>query len=67
VSLRILSHQGAYKDKFRKVVSWFSLRQDASETLLKKVGSPNYFLKKMARESLKNTRALMVERNYGSN
>jgi len=64
--LRVLFHQGPYKDKFRKKVSWFSLRQDVFETLLKKVGSPIYFLKKMVRESLKNARALMVERNYGS-
>ena len=49
------------------MVSWFSLRQDASETLLKKWGHRSFFLKKMARESLKNTRALMAERNYGSN
>ena len=65
--LRILFHQGSYKDKFRRVVSWFCLRQDASETHFKKVGSPIYFLKKIVRESLKNTRALMVERNNGSN
>jgi len=38
VEIRILFHQGSHKDKFRKVVSWFSLRQDASETLLKKWG-----------------------------
>jgi len=31
------------KDKFRKVVSSFSLRQDASETLLKKWGHPSIF------------------------
>jgi len=50
-----------------QVVSWFSLRQDASETLLKKWGHQSIFLKKMVRKSLKNTHALMVERNYGSN
>jgi len=36
--LRVIFHQGSYNDKFRKVVSWFSLRQDVSETLLKKWG-----------------------------
>jgi len=65
--LRILVHQGSYKDECRKVVSWFSLRQDASEKLLKKWGHRYIFGKKMVRGSLKNTLALMVKRNYGSN
>jgi len=43
---RILFHQGSCKDKFKKVVSWFSLRQDASETLLKKWGHRSIFWKK---------------------
>jgi len=41
--LRILFHQGSCKDKFRKVVSWFSLRQDASEMLLKQWGHRSFF------------------------
>ena len=65
-SLRILSLQVSYKDKFRKVVSWFSLRQDVSETLLKSRVHRSIFWKKMVRKSLKNARALTVERNYGS-
>jgi len=45
----------------------FSSRQDASETLLKKRGHQSIFWKqKMAKESLKNTHALMAERDYGS-
>ena len=65
--LRILVHQGSYENKCRKVVSWFSLRQDVSETLLKCGVNDLFFEKKMVRESLKNTRALMAERNYDSN
>ena len=42
-SLRILFHQGSYKDKFRKVVSWFPLRQGASEMLLKNWGHRSIF------------------------
>jgi len=64
-ALRILFHQGSYKDKFRKVVAWFSLRQDMSETHLKKWGHRS--IKKNGQGKFKNTRALMVERNYGSN
>ena len=41
--LRILFPQGSCKDKFRQVLSWFSLRQDASETLLKKWGRRSNF------------------------
>jgi len=68
-SLRVLFLQGSYKDKFRKVVSWFSLRQGVSETLLKKSGVTNLFFgKKNGQGKLKkNTRALMMERNYDSN
>jgi len=50
-SPRVLFHHGSYKDKFRKVVSWFSLRQDVSERF-EKVGSPIYILKNTARENL---------------
>ena len=46
IKLRILFLQGLCKYKFRKVVSWFSLRQDASETLLKKWGHRSIFVKK---------------------
>jgi len=48
--LRILFHQGSYKDKRRKVVSWFSLRQDVSETLLKKWGHRYIVWKKWSGE-----------------
>jgi len=41
--LRIFFHRGSHKDKFRKMVSWFSLRQDVSETLLKKLGHRSIF------------------------
>jgi len=49
------------------VVSWFSLRLDAPETLLKSGVTDLFFEKKMVRESFKNARALTAERNYGSN
>jgi len=38
----------------------FFLRKDVSETLLKSGVTDLFFEKKMVRESLKNTRALMV-------
>jgi len=54
------------KDNFRKVILLFSLCQDASETRLK-TRSHRSNLKKMVGKSLKNTHALMADRNYGSN
>ena len=49
-ALWILFHQGSYKDKSRKVVSWFFLRQNVSETLLKKWGHRYIFWKKWSGE-----------------
>jgi len=42
----VLFHQGLCGDQFRKVVSWFSFRQDASETLLKRRNHRCILLKK---------------------
>ena len=49
--LKDVFHQGSWKDKLRKVVSWFSLRQDASETHSKRGETDPYFEGKNVRES----------------